>query len=80
MSFFALILLLCAAAIHAGWNALVKSEADRLWSITILAVFTVLAAIPLTLFVPVPAAASWPFLLASSLIQVFYCHLLVRAR
>lgn len=79
MSFFALILLLCAAAIHAGWNALVKSEADRLRSITILAVFTVLAALPLTLFVPVPAAASWPFLLASSLIQVFYCHLLVRA-
>ena len=79
MSLVALFLLLAAAAIHAGWNALVKSEADRLRSIAILAVFGTLAALPLTLFVTPPAIASWPFMLASGMLQVGYCFFLVRA-
>ena len=79
MSFLALTLLLAAAAIHAGWNALVKTNTDRLHSIAILALFSAVAALPLIPFVPVPARESWPYLCASSGIQVFYCFALVRA-
>lgn len=79
MSPVALVLLLSAAAIHAGWNALVKSNMDRLRSIAILAVFSGLAALPLGLLFPAPAIESWPFLVASSAVQVGYCFALVRA-
>ncbi|MEE4201533.1 EamA family transporter [Erythrobacter sp.] len=79
MSALAATLLLVAAAIHAGWNALIKSEADRLQSIAILAVFSALPALPLMLVFPPPAPESWPFLGLSAAIQVGYCFALVRA-
>ena len=79
MTTLALLLLLAAAAIHAGWNALVKSDMDRFRSVAILAVFSGLAAIALLPFVPAPASASWPFMAASAAIQVGYCFALVRA-
>lgn len=79
MSSIALVLLLMAAAIHAGWNALVKSDIDRLRSIALIAVFGAISALPLTFFVPAPSPESWPFLIASSAIQVGYCFALVRA-
>ncbi|MEM8724159.1 MAG: EamA family transporter [Pseudomonadota bacterium] len=79
MSILALTLLLTAAGIHAGWNALLKSDEDRLRSIAILAVCSALAALPLTLAVPVPSKGSWPYLFGSSAIQVCYCFALVRA-
>lgn len=79
MSYLALILLLAAAAIHAGWNALVKSDIDRFRSIAIIAIFGSLGAIVLLPFFPAPASASWPFLVGSAAIQVGYCFALVRA-
>jgi drug/metabolite transporter (DMT)-like permease len=71
--------LLAAAAIHAGWNALVKSDMDRFRSIAIIAVFGALGAIALLPFFPAPAPESWPFMAASAAIQVGYCFALVRA-
>ncbi|WP_298306897.1 EamA family transporter [uncultured Erythrobacter sp.] len=79
MSNLALILLLAAAAIHAGWNALVKSDMDRFRSIAIIAIFGAIGAIALLPFFPAPAPASWPFLIGSAAIQVGYCFALVRA-
>ena len=58
-------LVLVAAALHATWNALVKAGGDRL---SVMAVTMGLPALPFAvalLFVPIPAAASWPFLIAS---------------
>jgi drug/metabolite transporter (DMT)-like permease len=75
----ALLLLLAAAAIHAGWNALVKSDMDRFRSIALIAVFGSLSAVALLPFVPAPAQPSWPFMAASAAIQVGYCFALVRA-
>ena len=66
------IAVLFAALCHASWNALIKGGLDPLSSATlILAGATVfaLAAVP---FVPLPAAVSWPYLGASSVIHVFY--------
>lgn len=79
MSYLALLLLLAAAAIHAGWNALVKGDMDRFRSIAIIAVFGSLGAIALLPFVPAPAQPSWPFMAASAAIQVGYSFALVRA-
>lgn len=72
-------LLLLSAIIHAGWNALVKSGQDRLWSISVIALFGGIAALPFAAFLPPPAFASLPYILLSSLLQVGYCLFLVRA-
>lgn len=74
-----LALLLAAALIHAGWNALVRGAADRLWSIAVIALAGALVAFPIALFLPAPAAASWPYLLLSAVVQIGYCLFLVRA-
>jgi drug/metabolite transporter (DMT)-like permease len=69
---FVFIAVLFAALCHAGWNALIKIGLDPLSTTTlILAGATVfaLAAVP---FMPLPAAASWPYLVASSFIHLFY--------
>ena len=63
---------LLAAALHAGWNVLVKGASDKaLASVGVCAGCGAigLAALP---FVPVPDAASWPWGIASGLSHVAY--------
>lgn len=72
-------LLLISAMVHAGWNALVKSGKDRLWSISVIALFGGIAALPFAALLQPPALASLPYILLSSLLQVGYCLFLVRA-
>jgi len=63
---------LFAAACHAGWNALIKVGLTPLPTTTLISVgagVVALAFAPLTGF---PAAASWPWLLASIIIHLFY--------
>lgn len=72
-------LVLCAAVLHASWNAILRSSADRLHTVTVMSFTTTAAAIPFALFLPLPAAASWPFLCLSSLLQVGYSVFLVMA-
>jgi drug/metabolite transporter (DMT)-like permease len=70
---------LFAAALHAAWNAMLKSgTGDRLWMITIMSLAVALvgaAAIP---FLPRLAPASWPYVLASGLLHVGYNVFLVK--
>lgn len=70
---------LCAAFMHAGWNALVKAGSDRLMSITVISVWSALISLPLLLMVPVPPAAAWPWLVASVAFHTVYKLLLARA-
>lgn len=71
--------MLCAALLHAAWNAAIKREPDKLLaSCAVTTGAAVLGACALPLL-PAPAAASWPFLAASSLLQVAYYLLLARA-
>src|SRR5579864_2815178 len=69
---FVFIAVLFAALCHAGWNALIKVGLEPLSTTALIVagatVFT-LVAVP---FVPLPAAASWPYLVASSFVHLFY--------
>lgn len=72
MSGIALALVLSAAVLHAVWNAMVKAAGDR--AIVLAAVsfanFAIGAAV--VALVPMPAAASWPFIVASAFLHYGY--------
>jgi multidrug transporter EmrE-like cation transporter len=71
-------LVLGAAVLHATWNAMLKSGADRFWMMTALCVVQgtiCLLALP---FLPLPDAKSWPFIATSAVIHMGYQLLLVR--
>lgn len=63
---------LAAAVMHAGWNALVKSGGDKLVDITLITTAAALVAAPVLFFVPLPAPASWPYIGASVAIHCAY--------
>ncbi|HEM7897817.1 TPA: EamA family transporter [Burkholderia cenocepacia] len=70
---------LCAAFLHASWNALVRSSGDRLRSATVLQIAIGLFAL---LFLPAAAPitpSSWLCVVASAVLHVVYTLLLVRA-
>jgi len=70
---------LCAALLHAGWNAIVKLGGDTLLTtILVTGWAAVLAALALP-WLPLPAPASWPWLAASAVLQVGYYVLVARA-
>jgi drug/metabolite transporter (DMT)-like permease len=69
---------LFAAALHASWNAIVKGGDDKLLTTVLV---TTSAALIGALILPAlrqPDAASWGFILASSLFQIVYFVLLAR--
>ncbi len=70
---------LFSALLHAGWNALVRASRDKF--LASLHVVCGAAAFALLLLpgLPLPAPASWPWLLASGLIHVVYFTLVARA-
>jgi drug/metabolite transporter (DMT)-like permease len=72
-------LVLGSALLHATWNVLLRSGADRLWSITVMSLVSGLAAAVAVWFLPAPAMASWPFAAVSGALQVGYCLFLVWA-
>lgn len=79
MTTFTLLVVLFAALLHAGWNALVKAGPDKRLSATIVTVGAALFALPLLPLVKPPAADSWPWLGASACLQVTYYLLLAQA-
>lgn len=72
-------LALSAAVLHATWNAVLRSGADRLWLVTIMSFATTLVAVPFAIALPLPLPASWPYLFISSCLQVGYSIFLVYA-
>lgn len=79
MTLFTLSLVLLAAALHAGWNALIKINADRLVSMAILAGSTAVITAFMLPFVAVPIAAAWPYLIVTSFVHLGYMGFLVLA-
>ncbi len=63
---------LFGALLHASWNALVKSSADKALDTATIHVVGSLLAVPLVLLVGWPPAAAWPFILASATIHIAY--------
>ena len=73
------LIVLCGAALHAGWNALVKASVDKAVDTALLHGLGAVVALPVALWLGPPGAASWPFLAASTLIHVGYYIALVGA-
>jgi len=71
--------ILAAAAMHAGWNAIVKIGLDRLLSMTLITVAAGLVSMPLLIFFPPPPQSSLLFLVASIVLHVGYNLALSRA-
>jgi len=67
-----MLIVLCAALLHATWNALIKSGNDKLLDSILLCVTAGILALAALPFLPLPAAASWPLLIASTVIHVVY--------
>lgn len=67
-----------AALLHAGWNAVLRGGNDRLWSMTLMMIAVAGLTGPAMLVLPLPAAASWPWVGASALIHTAYNLSLVR--
>jgi drug/metabolite transporter (DMT)-like permease len=73
------IAVLFAALCHASWNALIKVALDPLSSTTLIVAGATVFALIVIPFVPLPAAASWPYLAVSGVIHLFYFAGLVEA-
>ncbi len=70
---------LFGALLHACWNALISGSTDRtLDTVLVVAGAAVIAACALP-FAPLPAPASWPFLIASGVIHVVYFILVAQS-
>ena len=63
---------LFAAFLHAGWNALVKTGANKQTSMMVMSVGQSLIGLVIALFRPFPEAEVWPWLIGSGLIHMAY--------
>ncbi len=70
---------LLSALLHASWNALLHSGRDRLRTITVMNLAMLAAAVAAMPVLPVPERASWPYIVASGLLEVGYSLFLIRA-
>jgi drug/metabolite transporter (DMT)-like permease len=76
---FVLFAVLFGALLHATWNALIKAQPDKFLAATLVAVGAGVIALPIMAVLPVPPAAAWPFIAASSVIHVGYFALVAFA-
>ena len=72
------LIVLLAALLHASWNALLRASTDRLWSMTMMCIAIALVCLCLALVVPMPARASWGYVVLSALLHIGYNLFLVR--
>ena len=77
MENFVFLAVLFAAACHAGWNALIKIGLDPLSTTTLIALGSAVVGLVCLPFAGMPAAAAWPWLIASAIIHLFYFAALI---
>lgn len=65
-------IVLVAAALHAGWNALLKVRVEPRVASTLLGIASGIVTMPLCLVLPLPDPAAWPFIAASAVIHLVY--------
>lgn len=70
---------LFGALLHASWNALVKSSADKALDTALIHLIGSLIALPLVFLVGLPDAKSWPVIAISVLIHIGYYIALTKA-
>src|SRR3979411_491602 len=74
---FSILLVLLAAFMHAGWNALLRGGADRAQSMAIMNATLGVFGVVLLLIAGLPAPASWIYAVASGVLHRIYVALLV---
>lgn len=72
-------LVLLAAVLHASWNAMLHGNRDRFLSMTWMSIAIAAVATFVVASAPLPAAAAWPYVIASGLLHIVYNVSLVRA-
>jgi drug/metabolite transporter (DMT)-like permease len=70
---------LLAALLHASWNAMIKGGSDVLLDTAAIVAGAGLMALPFVFVVPLPAPASWPYILASVATHIAYYYLMINA-
>lgn len=70
---------LAAAAMHAGWNVLIKLELDRFLALLLIQAFMGGAGLLMLLAFPLPSAASLPYAVTSGLLHLGYNLFLARS-
>ena len=63
---------LCAAAAHAGWNAVIKRGLEPFTTTIMISLAAGVVALALLPFTGLPAAAAWPWVIASVVIHLGY--------
>lgn len=79
MDLFVFLAVLAAAACHAGWNTLLKLNLEPVVATSMVAAASGAIVVPLALVVGVPAAATWPYVIASVIIHIGYYLALAQA-
>ena len=72
MDSFVFAVVLVAAALHAGWNALLKLRVAPRIASTLLGIAGGIVASPICLFVPFPEPVAWFYISASAIIHLVY--------
>ena len=72
------LIILLAAGLQAGWNALLRAGTDKLWSMTVMCIAIALVCAGLALVLPMPARVSWGLAILSAFLHVGYNLFLVR--
>jgi len=72
MDSFVFAVTLIAAALHAGWNALLKLRVEPRIATTLLGIAGGMVALPICFFVPLPEPVAWWFIGASAIIHLVY--------
>ncbi|MDQ3188014.1 MAG: DMT family transporter [Pseudomonadota bacterium] len=70
---------LVAALLHASWNAMIKGGSDVLLDTATMVAYAGMLTLPLMFMVPLPNAASWPYIFGSILAHLAYYFLMVNA-
>lgn len=73
------LMVIAAAALHAGWNALLKIGLDRFLTASLIQIGAGIVALFALPFVALPDAAAWPWIILSALLHIGYNLFLSRA-
>jgi drug/metabolite transporter (DMT)-like permease len=74
-----MVVVLFAAALHASWNAIIKAGSDKFNDTVLILIGAAVFPGLLLPWIPLPAAASWPYLIASVIIHFAYFSLVAMA-
>ncbi|WP_321798147.1 DMT family transporter [Caballeronia sp. J97] len=70
---------LFAAVLHASWNAMLHGNRDRFLSMTWMSIAIGVVSALVVFYLPMPARAAWPYIVASGLVHIVYNVSLVRS-